>query len=147
MRTLITKVHAAAQGFDSAREWIAKVKRDPVFDKYEIADEFEAPDIKFASALKQALSKRLNILVIQKERTLELTTGKPLRGREILCMIIDHYQINALDKGYKNITGLNNITLRWDDVLGFITKWDDVLTRFDQTKLPSDEQQLFLLER
>ena len=40
LHTLVTKVHAAAQGFDSAREWIAKVKRDPDFDKYESAKKF-----------------------------------------------------------------------------------------------------------
>ena len=84
---------------------------------------------------------------MQKERALELTNGKQLRGRQILCMIIDHYQINANDKDYKNITDLNNVSLRGDDVLGFITKWDDVLMRFDQTKLPTDEQLLLLLER
>ena len=62
-------------------------------------------------------------------------------------MIIVHYQINKHDKDYKNIADLNNATLRGDDVLCFMTKWDDVLMRFDQTKLPSDEQTLFLLER
>ena len=76
-----------------------------------------------------------------------MRSGKPLRGRQILCMIIDHYQINTDDKDYKNITNLNNVILRGDNVLGFITKWDDVLMRFDQTKLPTDEQQLLLLER
>ena len=59
-----------------------------------------------------------------------MTNGKPLRGRQILCMIIDHYQINTHDKDYKNITDLSNGTLREDDVPGFITKWDDVLMRF-----------------
>ena len=121
---MITKVHAAAQGQDAAREWIAKVKRDPDFDKYESADKFEALDIKPASALKGVLTKVWNLLVTQKERTLELTTGKPLRGRQILCMIVDHYQINKHDKFYKNITYLNNVTLRGDDVPSFIIKWD-----------------------
>ena len=37
LNTLITKVHAAAQGLDTAREWIAKVKRDPDISKYESA--------------------------------------------------------------------------------------------------------------
>ena len=83
----------------------------------------------------------------QKERALELTNGKPLRGRQILCMIIDHYQINTNDKDFKNITDLNNVTLRGDDILGLITKWDDVLLRFDQTKLPTEDQLLLLLER
>ena len=69
-----------------------------------------------------------------------MTNGKPLRGRHILCMIIDHYQINTNDKDYKHITDLNNVTLRGDDILGFITKWDDVLLRFDQTKLPTEDQ-------
>ena len=147
LNTLFAKVHAAAQGFDSAREWIAKVKRDPDINKYESAEKFEALDIKFALALKPVLCKRLNILVIQKERTLELINGKPICGRQILCMIVDHYQINANDKDYKNITDLNNVTPRGDDVLGFITKWDDVLMRFDHTKLPTDEQQCLLLER
>ena len=62
-------------------------------------------------------------------------------------MIIDHYQINANDKDYKHITDLINVILRGDDVLGFITKWDDVLMRFDQIKLLTDEQKLLLLER
>ena len=76
-----------------------------------------------------------------------MTTGKPLRGRQILCMIIDHYQINKDDKDYKNITDVNNVKLRGDNVLGFPTKFDDVLMRFDQTKLTSDDQTLLLLER
>ena len=97
LNTLITKVHAAAQGLDTAREWIAKVKRDPDISKYESAEKFVALDIKLASALKPVLTKQLNLLVTQKERALELTDGKPLRGRQILCMIIDHYQINAND--------------------------------------------------
>ena len=62
-------------------------------------------------------------------------------------MIIDHYQINTHDKDYKNIMDFNNVTLRGDDVLGFIIKWDDVFMRFDQTKLPSDEQTFLFLER
>ena len=98
---------------------------------------FEALDIKLASALKPVLTKKLQILVNQKERALELTNGKPLRGRQILCMIIDHYRINTNDVDYKNITELNNVALRGDDILGFITKWDDVLLRFDQIKLPT----------
>ena len=89
----------------------------------------------------------MQILVTQKECALELTDGKPLRGRQILCMIIDHYQINANDKDFKNITDLNNVILGGEDVLGFITKWDDVLLRFDQTKLPTEDQLLLLLER
>ena len=62
-------------------------------------------------------------------------------------MIIDHYQINTNDKDYKNITDLNNVTLRGGDILGFITKWDDVLLRFDQSKLPPEDQLLLVLER
>ena len=62
-------------------------------------------------------------------------------------MIIDHYQINTNDKDFKNITDLNNVTLRGEDVLGFITKWDDVLLRFDQTKLPTEDQLLLFLEK
>ena len=57
---------------------------------------------------------------------MEIANGKPLRGRQILCMIIDHYQINTNDKDYTNITDLNHVTLRGDDILGLITKWDDV---------------------
>ena len=52
LHTLITKVHAAAQGLDAAREWIAKVKRDPDIDKYESANNFAALDITLASARK-----------------------------------------------------------------------------------------------
>ena len=66
LNTLITKVHAAAQGLDAAREWIAKVKRDPDISKYESAEKIEALDIKLASALKLVLTKQLNLLVIQK---------------------------------------------------------------------------------
>ena len=36
--TLTTKVHAAAQGLDSVREWIAKVKWDPDITKHENAE-------------------------------------------------------------------------------------------------------------
>ena len=147
INTLITKVHAASHGIDAAREWIAVVKRDPDIDKYQSAEKFEALDIKFASALKPILTKKLQILVNQKERSLEIANGKPLRGRQILCMIIDHYRINTNDVDYKNITDLNNITLRGEDILCFITKWDDVLLRFDQIKLPTQDQLLLLLER
>ena len=84
------------------------------------------------------MKKNLSLLVTQKERALELTTGKPLRGRQIFCMIIDHYQINASDKNSKQITDLNNVILRGDDVFGFITKWDDVIMRFDHLKLHTD---------
>ena len=45
------------------------------------------------------------------------------------------------------LTDLNNDTLRGNDILGFITKWDDVLLRFDQIKLPTEDQLLLLLER
>ena len=93
------------------------------------------------------MTKKLSPIVTQKERTLELSTGKPLRGHQVLCMIIDRYQINQHDIDYKNITDVNNVTLRGDDVLGFITKLDDVLMRFEQTKLPSDEQRLLLIEQ
>ena len=103
---MITKVHAAAQGLDAVREWIAKVKRDPDFDKYESADSFEALDIKLASALKKVLTKKLRLLVTQKERARELTIGKPLRGRQILCKLIDYYQINKRDKDCKHIIDL-----------------------------------------
>ena len=51
LHTVITKVRAAAQGVKAVREWVAKVKRGPDFDKYESADNFEALDIKLASAL------------------------------------------------------------------------------------------------
>ena len=64
-----------------------------------VLQQIEALDIKFASAFKPVLTKKLNLLVTQKERALELMDGKPLRGRQILCMIIGHYQINANDLG------------------------------------------------
>ena len=32
----ITKVHAASQGLDAAREWIAEVKRDPDFESMRV---------------------------------------------------------------------------------------------------------------
>ena len=101
INTPITKVHAAAQGFDTAREWIAKVKRDPDINKYESAVKFEALDIKLASAFKPVSTKKLNLLVTQKERALELTDGKPLRGRQILCMIIDQRQRQGLQEHYR----------------------------------------------
>ena len=78
---------------------------------------------------------------------MELIDGNPIRGRQILCMIIDHYQINASDKNSKQITDLNNVILRGDDVLGFITKCEYVFMRFDQTKLQTDEQTRLLLDR
>ena len=75
-----------------------------------------------------------------------MTNGKPLRVRRILCMIKDHYQINTHDEDYKHITDLNNVILRGDDVLGFITKWDDVLMSFYHLNLHTDEQTLLFIE-
>ena len=57
LHTLITKVHAAFQGFDSARAWKAKVKRDPDFEKYESAEGYEALDIQLALAFKGTLKE------------------------------------------------------------------------------------------
>ena len=73
---------------------------------------FKTLDIKLASTLNFVLSKQLNLLVTQKQRALHLTNGKPLRGRQILCMIVNHYQFNTSGKNYNNITDLNNLLLR-----------------------------------
>ena len=99
-------MHAAAQGSDPAREWTAKVKRGLDCDKCESADGFEALDIKLASAFKCVLSRTLNVHITQKERTLEQTTGKPLSGRQILCVIVDYFKVNQHDKDCKHMFDL-----------------------------------------
>ena len=86
---MITKVDAASQGSDTAREWIQKLKRDPDFDKYDSPDGFEALDIKLAAALKGVPPQPLRVIVAAKEKALDQTMGLPLRGKQILCVIND----------------------------------------------------------
>ena len=76
INTLITKVHAASHGIDAAREWIAIVKRDPDITKYQSAEKFEALDIKLASALKHALTKKNSTIGYSKRTRLGVDRWK-----------------------------------------------------------------------
>ena len=86
-------------------------------------------------------------IVTAKGKALEQTTGLPLRGGQILCVITEWFRVNSHAKDYKHIVDLNNVSLRGDDVLGFITKWDDILLHFDPAHAPPQDQQLVLLQR
>ena len=94
-------MNAVFQGRDSAR--IAKVKRYPDFDKSENADGYEALCVKLASALNGIPNNKFIVLKSPKERALELAFCKELRTRQILCVIIDHYQIKKRDKDHRRL--------------------------------------------
>ena len=87
---LIWKVHAASQDLDSARAGIAKVKRHLDSDKYESANGYEALDLQLASAFKSVLNKQSNLVIAPPKQSFELMTSTPLRGRQVMCVIINY---------------------------------------------------------
>ena len=60
-----------------------------------------------------------------------------LRGRQIACLIYDHFRVTGANDSVENYADLFTIGLRNDDIQEFDSKWDGIL--LSMTKIPSDD--------
>ena len=60
-----------------------------------------------------------------------------LRGRQIACLIYDHFRVTGSHDSVENCAGLFAVVLRNDGVREFDSKWDGIL--LSMTKIPHDD--------
>ena len=60
-----------------------------------------------------------------------------LRGRQIACLIYEHFRVTGANDSVENYADLFTVVLRNDDIQEFDSKWDEILLSI--TKIPSDD--------
>ena len=60
-----------------------------------------------------------------------------LRGRQIACLIYEHFRVTGANHSVENYADLFTISLRNDDIQEFDSKWDGIL--LSMTQIPSDD--------
>ena len=140
-----TEVCTCSQFPTEAMHWIKEVEMvDSVDDLKTVLSvrgirmpDFEVLDAKIASALNRIIQntqlKRRISLEEQKAQKEDLF----LRGRQIACLIYDHFRVTGSHDSDENSTDLFTIVLRNDDIQEFDSKWDGIL--LSMTKTPPDD--------
>ena len=93
---------------------------------------FEMLDAKIVSAL----NKIIQISQFKKKVSLEEQTWF-LRGRQIACMIYDHFPVIGAHDTVLDYADSFSVTIQDDNIQEFDTRWDEVL--LSTSKIPSDD--------
>ena len=98
---------------------------------------FEVLDAKIASALNTIIHNSQFKRRISLEEQKAQKEDRFLRGRQIACLIYDHFRVTGSHDSVENYTDLFTIVLRNDDIQEFDSKWDGFL--LSMTKIPHDD--------
>ena len=98
---------------------------------------FEKLDAKIASALTKIIQNSH----FKKKVSLELQKAQKedrfLRGRQTACMIYNYFRVTGAHDTVLEYADLLSVTLRYNDVQDFDSRWDEVL--LSMPKIPSDD--------
>ena len=99
--------------------------------------DFEVLDARIAPALNRIIHdshfKRRVSLEEQKAKK----EDRFLRGRQIAYLIYEFFRVTGIHDSVENYADLFTISLRYDDIQEFDSKWDGIL--LSMTKIPSDD--------
>ena len=129
-------VVAASDKPDMAFEWLSKVwAKESTEEQLRDPEGFVTLDAKVLSAIANVLegdfARQMDTF---KER--EANAGRPVRGRQILCKLNDHFATNALHGSVYDLEDLLAITLVNENLVVFLRNWETVLLGIQ--KAPDD---------
>ena len=143
---LCTIVSASSGYPDRALTWVCKVERDSGYKVFNGSEGFGSLDIKFAVALKQICLKVLTRRVTVLEETWVDNHGAQFKGRQILVLLLQWFQESEKDYDFLNITRLNQLELKNDDIEAFLDKWEEILHRMRKTPAKDELLHLFRIQ-
>ena len=140
-----TEVCACSQFPTEAMLWIKEVEMvDSVDDLMSSSSargsrmpDFEVLDAKIASALNRIIHNSHFKRRISLEEQKAQKQDSFLRGRQIACLIYEHFWFTGPNDSVENYADLFTIGLRNDDIQDFDSKWDGIL--LSMTKIPPDD--------
>ena len=129
-------VVAASDKPDMAFEWLSKVwAKESTEEQLRDPEGFVTLDAKVLSAITNVLegdfARQMDTF---KER--EANAGRPVRGRQVLFKLNDHFATNALHGSVYDLEDLLAITLANENLVVFLRNWETVLSGIQ--KAPDD---------
>ena len=121
-------VVAASDKPDMAFEWLSKVwAKESTEEQLRDPEGFVTLDAKVLSAITNVLEGEFARQTDTfKER--EANAGRPVRGRQILFRLNDHFATNALHGSVYDLEDLLAITLANENLVVFLSNWETVLS-------------------
>ena len=95
---------------------------------------FEVLDARIASALNKIHNPQFKKRISLEEQKAQ-KEDRFLRGRQIACLIYDHFRVTGANDSAENYADLFTTSLRNDDIQEFDSKWDGIL--LSMTKNPA----------
>ena len=140
-----TEVCICSQFPTEAMHWIKEVEMvDSVDDLMSSSStrgiempNFEVLDARIASALNRIIHNSHFKRRISLEDQKAQKQDRFLRGRHIAFLIYDYFQVTGIHDSVENYADLFTISLRFDDIQEFDSKWDGIL--LSMTKIPPDD--------
>ena len=121
-------VVAASDKLDMAFEWLSKVSaKESTEEQLRDPEGFVTLDAKVLSAITNVLEGEFARQTDTfKER--EANAGRPVRGRQVLFRLNDHFATNALHGSVYDLEDLLAITLANENLVVFLSNWETVLS-------------------
>ena len=121
-------VVAASDKPDMAFEWLSKVwAKESTEEQLRDPEGFVTLDAKVLSAITNVLEGEFARQTDTfKER--EANAGRPVRGRQVLFRLNDHFATNALHGSVYDLEDLLAITLANENLVVFLSNWETVLS-------------------
>ena len=96
--------------------------------------DFEMLDAKVASALKR-MKRTITNQYFRRRTNVEELEYRFLRGRQIACMIYEHFRATGAHDAALDLADFFNIYLHDDDIQDFDIRWDQALSAASETPL------------
>ena len=136
-------VVAASTDPDSAFKWVSESwKEYQTLEALRKAAPFATLDAKLLSALTNIIIGDFALKVDTFKET-EATAGRIVRGRQVLCMLHDHFSTNIKHGATYALQDLFSVQLRGENLKSFMSNWDQVLAGIVQTPDESVLETLF----
>ena len=98
---------------------------------------FEVLDAKIALALNKIIHNTQFKRKVSLEEQKAQKEDRILRGRQVACLIYEHFWVTEANDSVENYADLFTIVLRNDDIQEYDSKWDGIL--LSMTKIPFDD--------
>ena len=98
---------------------------------------FELLDARIASALNKIIQNARFKKKVSLEEMKAHKEDRFLRGRQIACLIYEHFRVTGANDSVENYADLFTVVLQNDNIQEFDTKWDEVL--LSMTQIPTDD--------
>ena len=109
--------------------------------------DFEMLDAKIASALKKIISQQHFRRRVSVEEQPAQKHDRTLRGRQIACMIYDHFRATGAYDATQDQSDLFNVSLHGDDIRDVDTRWDQALSAASEKPSENVMEGLYRLKK